>query len=398
MTDRSPSADPAARPLRVAMVITSYHPIVGGAEKQVAQLARLMRSQGHDVHVITRHHPGLAREETIEEAPVHRVAAPGPKAMKAAAFVAGAAAMVRRLRPDAVHCHSLFTPAIAGRIGAALTGAPLLVKPMCGGEATSIAAKPFGGRRIGDLARHAGCFVAVSGEISRELQGLGVPAERIRFIPNGVDLGRFHPAPQGEKAALRARLGLPEDGVLVLFAGRLNAQKRLPLLLSAWPGVAAAHPGAHLLIAGANRNVGAGDHVGEADEIPEALFAAPGVRRLGHVADMPSYLRAIDVFVLPSAREGLSNALLEACASGAAVVATNVGGTEDLVASGENGLLFEVDDAAGLAAALRRLCGDADLRSRLGAAAREAVVERYDIRATAANLIAQYRALGTGRA
>lgn len=384
----------AGAPLRVAMVITSYHPIVGGAEKQVAQLARLMRAEGHDVHVITRHHPGLAREEEIDGVPVHRIAAPGPKAAQAAAFVLGAAAMLRRLRPDAIHCHSLFTPAIAGRIGAALTGAPLLVKPMCGGEAEAIAGKPFGRRRIAHLAEHAGRFIAVSGEIARELQSLGVPEERIRFIPNGVDLGRFRPADPAEKAALRARLGLPTEGVLVLFAGRLNAQKRLPLLLSAWPEAAEACPDAHLLIAGANRNVGPGEHVGEADEIPEALFAAPRVRRLGHVDDMPSYLRAVDVFVLPSAREGLSNALLEACASGAAVVATNVGGTEDLIVSGENGLLFEVDDRAGLADTLRRVCSDAVLRGRLGPAARRAVTERYDIAATAAGLAAQYRELG----
>jgi glycosyltransferase involved in cell wall biosynthesis len=378
------------------MVITSYHPIVGGAERQVAQLARLMRGAGHDVHVVTRHHAGLAREETVEGVPVHRVPCPGPKAARAAAFVIGAAATLRRLKPDVIHCHSLFAPAIAGRLGAALTGAPLLAKPMCGGEAEAISQKLFGRRRIADLGRHAGRLIAVSSEIARELQGLGVPEDRIRFIPNGVDLDRFRPADAAEKAALRARLGLP-DGVLVLFAGRLSAQKRLPLLLGAWPTAAAGWPEAQLLIAGANRMPNAGEHVGDADAIPEAMFSAPRVTRLGHVDDMASLLRAIDVFVLPSAREGLSNALLEACASGAAVIASNVGGTEDLIVPGENGLLFEVDDEAGLARALARLCGDAEFRLRLGAAARISVAARYDIAATAAGLVDQYRELGAGR-
>lgn len=391
-----PAESVPAAGLRVAMVITSYHPIVGGAERQVAQLARLMRDMGHDVHVVTRRHAGLARAEGVDGVPVHRVPCPGPKAARAAAFVIGAAATLRRLKPDVIHCHSLFAPAIAGRLGAALTGAPLLVKPMCGGEAEAISQKPFGRRRIADLGRHAGRLIAVSGEIVRELKGLGLPEDRIRFIANGVDLDRFQPVDAGRKAALRRRLGLP-DGVLVLFAGRLSAQKRLPLLLAAWPEAAAACPEARLLIAGANRMSNAGEHVGDADAIPEAMFAAPRVTRLGHVDEMPDYLRAVDVFVLPSAREGLSNALLEACASGTAVIASNVGGTEDLIVPGENGLLFEVDDRAGLARALARLCGDAELRRRLGAAARASVAAGYDIAATAAGLVSQYRELGAGR-
>jgi len=176
---------------------------------------------------------------------------------------------------------------------------------------------------------------------------------------------------------------------VVVFAGRLTAQKRLPLLLDAWADVRAAAPDALLLVAGADRSAGADDP----GRIDPARLSAPGVRALGHVEDMPALLRAADVFALPSASEGLSNALLEACACGLAVVASRVGGATDFIETGRNGMLVDVDDRAGLCDALTALCRDRDLRVRLGAAARETVARTYDVRATATSLLALYRSL-----
>lgn len=380
--------------MRVVMLITSYHPIVGGAERQLAQVAGLLRAGGTDVHVVTRIHAGLAAEETVDGVPVHRVGAPGaPRKLAAAAFIAGAVRRAAALRPDVLHCHSMWSPALCGMLAKRLTGAPLLSKPMCGGEATEIAGTPLGGRRIAALARGVDRFVVISREIDEELAGFGVPAEKRVFIPNGVDLSRFGSADPAGKAALRARFGLPADAVLVVFAGRISVQKRLPLLLDAWEDMRAqAVPGgpeALLLVAGADRSAG----IGESNVIAPERLRAPGVRALGHVDDMPALLRAADVFVLPSASEGLSNALLEACASGLAVVASRTGGTTDFMESGRNGLLFDVDDRAGLAQALGAVCADPALRGRLGAAARDTVARTYDIRATATSLAELYRSL-----
>lgn len=386
----------AAQPLRICMIISSYHPIVGGAEKQVAQLAGLMTGQGHEVFILTRRYPGLPAAETIDGVKVRRIAMRKPA--KGVGFILGAARMVRDLNPDVIHCHSLFSPSLAGALGKRWTGAPLLAKPMCGGEASSIAQKPLGRQRLGYMARAVDRFPMVSREIEAELADLGVPAGKLRFIPNGVDGARFCPAKtQVDKDKLRLSLGLPA-GPLFLFAGRLAAQKRLPLLLEAWSDVRARIPQATLAIAGANRSSGSGYQAtfGEGDEIPEALLQQPGVRMLGHVADMPNLLRAVDVFVLPSAREGLSNALLEACASGLACITARTGGAMDFMVDGENGLLFEVDDRRALASALEKMAGDSDLRARLGAAALRTVAESYDIRQTATSLLGQYVELGAG--
>lgn len=401
----APAAPAAAPPpqgsLRICMVISSYHPVVGGAEKQVAQLAGLMRARGHHLRVITRRYPGLPALETIGGIEVQRVRCSGPKPVAAARFLAGAARAIRSYAPDVIHCHSAFSPALAGLAASALTGRPLLVKPMCGGETASVFRKAGGGLRRAAMARRVSRFIAVSREISDELQGFGIPPQQILHIPNGVDTERFRPCSgPAEKAALRRSLGLP-DGILFLFAGRIARQKQLPLLLEAWPAAAAGCPQATLLIAGANRQTAPGHdaNAGDADAVPPHLLAQEGVRLLGHVEDMPAYLRAADIFVLPSAREGLSNALLEACASGLAVVASRVGGTEDVIRDGENGRLFPPDDPDALARILAGLAQDPEQRRALGAAAARTAARQLDIRLTADRLLAAYAGLcGPGAA
>ena len=391
-----PLPEQQAQPMKICMVISSYHPVVGGAEKQLAQLARLMADQGHHLRIITRRYPGLAPFEVINGIEVERIACSGPKPIGAARFLFGAAAAIRRFGPDVIHCHSTFSPTLAGLLGRMMTGRPLLAKPMCSGEVASVCGKMGGSIRQRAMATYVDGFAAVSREIETELRAHGIAPQKILPIPNGVDTRTFSPCPNAAednaaKAALRQELGLPA-GPLVLFAGRIARQKRLPLLLEAWPDVLAACPEARLLIAGANRQTTPGHNAGsgDADSVPEALLTQPGVIRLGHVDDMPSYLRAVDVFALPSDREGLSNALLEACASGLAVVASDVGGTEDVIENGINGRLFAPGNRAALAQALIDLVQSPESCRRLGAAARRTMVAHYDIRITAQRLLAAY--------
>ncbi|WP_170576222.1 glycosyltransferase family 4 protein [Ruegeria atlantica] len=381
--------------MRICMVISSYHPIVGGAEKQVAQLARLMINKGHSVRVITRRYPGLSAFELIEDVEVQRIRADGPKILASARFLTGAARAVRQYAPDVVHCHSTFSPTLAGILSGGFSGRPLLAKPMCGGEVASIMKKTGGNLRRFAMQHRVSRFVAVSSEIEAELQQFGFPASKILSIPNGVDTEQFHPCSgPDEKAELKQKLGLP-NGTLFLFAGRFARQKRLPLLLEAWHRVRMQCPDAMLLIAGANRDTTSGFKAigSEAEDVPAHLLKQDGVQFLGHVDDMPSYLRACEIFVLPSAREGLSNALLEASASGLAIVASRVGGTEDLIEHGRNGQLFAPDDPEELTQAMIDLGTNVELRYDLGAHAVETIHKRFDIRQTAESLILAYSAL-----
>jgi len=362
------------------MLILEYHPITGGAQRQIASLAPLLRARGARIEMWTRAVRGLPRHESVDGVPVHRLGWPG----STASFAAEAAMRLARTRPDVVHAYSLFSPAAVALLARRALGVPTVVKVLRGGELGDmirLRRKRLGARRAAALAHGIDRFVAISREIDAELAALGVPSERRCFLPNGVDLERFRRADGAERAALRARLGLGA-GLLCVYVGRLVPEKRVEDLLAAWSEIRAPHARAELAVLGAGPC-----------ETELRRAAPPGVRFLGDVADVAPYLRSADVFVLPSRTEGLSNALLEAMAGGLAIVATAVGGAVDLIEDGESGRLVPPGEPLALRDALASLLADPALRNRLGARARERVATTHALPAVADRLVQLYRDL-----
>jgi len=191
----------------------------------------------------------------------------------------------------------------------------------------------------------------------------------IEAIGNGVDAERFHPASDGAvRAALRASLGTRDDRVVVLMIGRLVAEKGYPELFEAMRGL-----DAELWVAGERL---ASDHARSVT--PPSDLA--NVKLLGHRKDVPDLLRAADIFVLPSHREGMPRSIIEAMMTGLPVVATDIRGSREEVVPGETGLLVPVDDVAALDKALATLIGDPEKRARFGAAGRVRALDLYDER------------------
>jgi glycosyltransferase involved in cell wall biosynthesis len=208
-------------------------------------------------------------------------------------------------------------------------------------------------------------IVAVSQDIGRKLAESGVPSHRIQVVYNGVD-PRFRPL---ERQAMRQRLGLPEQGFIVLFVGLLVPVKGVDVLLKA-------------LAQGGNENrlcalVGDGPWRRDLEQQVEAAGLSGRVLFAGQrpADEIPCWMNAADLLVLPSLSEGRPNVVLEALSCGLAVVATRVGGTAELVRHGETGWLVESGDAAGLAQAIDRLRRDEPLRQRLGQAGRQSIQE-----------------------
>jgi glycosyltransferase involved in cell wall biosynthesis len=368
--------------LRIVMPILEYHPITGGAQRQIATVAPLLRAGGAEIEVWTRAVPGQPRAEEVAGVPVRRLGRPGRAAT--ATFAAEAVVRLALDRPDVVHAYSLFSPAALALYATRALGIPSVVKILRGGrlgDAERLCRKPFGGRRAAALAGGIGCFLAISHEIERDLDALGVPPARRRFLPNGVDLDRFAPLPDRERAALRAQLDYGA-GPLAVYVGRLVPEKRVEDLLAAWRAVRDALPTAELAVLGSG-----------ACEPALRRDAPPGVRFRGDVADVAPHLRAADAFVLPSSTEGLSNALLEAMAAGLPAVATAVGGAVDLIEEGENGRLVAPGDPRALAAALQSVLTDPAHARALGARARERVAARYALPVVAERLLDLYREL-----
>ncbi|HYJ78786.1 MAG TPA: glycosyltransferase family 4 protein, partial [Longimicrobiaceae bacterium] len=213
--------------------------------------------------------------------------------------------------------------------------------------------------------------LAPSAEMGAHARDFGIPAERIHFLPNGIDTLAFRPAAPDERAALRRALGVEGDGPLVLYVGRLSPEKGPSVLLDAWERVAATAPGARLAL------VGGGPEAAGLRARLAGSPAASSVHLHGPDHDTARWFRAADLFVLPSLREGLSNALLEALGCGLPVVSTRVSGSVDAFAAADLGELATPGDAAGLAAALSRLLADPGRRLACGAAARELAVREY---------------------
>jgi glycosyltransferase involved in cell wall biosynthesis len=238
------------------------------------------------------------------------------------------------------------------------------------------------------LMRDADAFVAMSEAIRREFVAAGVSPERIAHLPHGVDTRRFRPAEAGERSRLRWLLGRGESEVVFCYTGRLLRGKGLETLLSAFGEVARESPEAHLVIVGSGEGQALSVEGALRDEVRRSGLQAR-VTFAGRRDDVEECLRAADVFVFPSLNEALGISLVEAAACGLPAVASRTGGIVDVVRDGNTGLLVDPGDAPGLAAAMRRLLGDASQRQALGAAARERAVARFDFDAS----VAQYRAL-----
>jgi len=209
--------------------------------------------------------------------------------------------------------------------------------------------------------------VAVCNDISCWSQN-----RRAVTVLNGIPVQRFRNT-DARRLAARAALGIAPDAPVIGCVGRLVGLKNHRLLLEQVPALAARHPQLQVVLAG--------DGPLRADLAAQAqgLKIADRVHLLGARNDVADILPAFDVFALPSQTEGLSIALLEACATGLAIVATKVGGNPEIVHHGDTGLLVEVDDGPGLGAALETLLDDAALRARLGANACDWVAQHASV-------------------
>jgi glycosyltransferase involved in cell wall biosynthesis len=367
------------------MLIQRFHPHVGGAERQLQSLIPKLAERGVQVGVLTRRHAELPARDGVAGALVYRAPMPGGRVAAALVYTLATLGFLlrHRRRIDVLHAHELLSPTTAAVLGKLLLRRPVIAKAVRGGwlgDVEVLRAARLGRFRLWLYARLVDRFVTISDEIDRELVAAGVPRERIVRIANGVDIDRFHPLEAAQRANLRHELGLGGRPT-VLFVGRLAAEKGLDDLLQAWPTVMRAQPDAVLLLAG--------------DGPERARLEArglPGIRFLGEVEDPAPYLQVADCFVLPSSSEGLSNALLEALASGVACVATGIGGTVDAVRDGVEGLLVPPRDPGALADALVRALSP-DSRAGFGRAARERMIREYSLDQTADRLVGLYREL-----
>jgi len=209
-----------------------------------------------------------------------------------------------------------------------------------------------------------------------------------RGSSNGVDVTRFSPSTEKQRADARQAMGLPAQAVVAGFVGRITRDKGIAELVQAFIDLREKRPTLHLLM------VGGLEHRDQpSTEVMARIVADPRIKQIEWQQDaQPSYL-AMDFVVLPSHREGLANVLLEAGAMSLPVVTTDAVGCRDAIVEGETGFCVPIGDVTKLGEAMDRLAGDATLRHQMGKAARSFMERNYDCVAVWARQEQEFRRL-----
>jgi sugar transferase (PEP-CTERM/EpsH1 system associated) len=299
------------------------------------------------------------------------------------------AAVLRELKPAIVHTRNL--NALEAQFVAARLGVPGRVHGEHGRDVFDLEGRNWKYNLLRRAARpFVHHYIAVSRDLADWLTNtVGVAPRRVSQIYNGVDSARFQPR-QGERPDI-APAGFLDGARLVIGSvGRMVAVKDYPTLVRAFirlHGQAPDPAGLRLLL------VGDGPERAHCQRLLEDAGLAHLAWLAGNRDDVPALMQAMDLFVLPSLGEGISNTLLEAMASGLPVLASRVGGNPELVQAGVTGSLFEAGDADALARLLLAYAHDGARRQREGEAARARVEREFALTRMAAAYEAVYEKL-----
>jgi glycosyltransferase involved in cell wall biosynthesis/peptidoglycan/xylan/chitin deacetylase (PgdA/CDA1 family) len=381
-TMRSPSEK------TIVVFTLSYAPLVGGAEKQVQALSERWAAKGQSVWVVTRRVPGAPHRETINGVQVYRLFSIWFPGLSGLTLTLSLMMFLwpRRRQIGMLLVQMFNIGALATSWVSRLAGLPLVIKPSAGGPDGNLAnlKKSFLGSFKCDFILDACTYiVAINQEVVHEYAAEGVLKRKIYLIPNGVDTDYFHAVDEMTRNRLREKQGLRPDLLQVLYVGRLEKVKNLDALIDCWGKLAAQFAQARLSI------VGDGSERGHLEQLIAHAGLSSSISLLGPSDNPRELYQAADVFVLPSLREGISNALLEAMACGVPPVASQVGGNRDVIQPEVNGLLIDPLDSSSWLKSFQRLIQNKDLRMQLGHAARETVLQQYALD----SVLSKYQAL-----
>jgi glycosyltransferase involved in cell wall biosynthesis len=301
-------------------------------------------------------------------------------------FLAIAAYVAARGRSfDIAHAHCLSASSLGAIIGAKLAGLPIIVEPSLGGadgELRKLIESPYALMLLSALSE-ADHFAANDRAVADELIAQGIRRDRITLVSNGVDLNEFYPASNEQKREARLRLSLPE-GPVALFAGQLIERKGVGQLLAAWRELITELPDATLVFAGDGAQAEAVRR--------EAARLGSRVLYIGVRDDIADVMRAADTLALPSRNESFGNVVIEAMASGLAVVVGPTGIALREPIEGAAGRVVDPGSAADICSALRDILGSSDRGAARGLNARR-IAEQYDFRKVAAEYMELYKSV-----
>lgn len=382
--------------MKIAILSEKYTPDIGGLAISTERLARLLASAGHQVCVFAPTLNLPASETRTLSSSAIRVTRFGARKRVDDTLVDWFELLVeehRRHPFDVIHAYFLTQ---AGFV-AVYAGNYLHVPSMVSARGNDLERAVFDPSRAAHILyalRHASAVTTNANELAKKATAL-MPELNITVIPNGIETEHFKALPRNtalaESLTLINGVKLEKAERVIGFTGELREKKGLRPLLKAYAQVNKNHP-ATLLIVG---DVRAGEDRQFLEEFklshPKGQIILTGY--LPH-ADLPAYYSLMDIFVHPSLRDGLPNALLEAMACERAVIGTRVGGISDAIIDGKNGRLVSTNNAEELAKAIEELWTNERLRRELGNASRQTIMEKFTLQSELDGNLSVYHGLG----
>lgn len=376
--------------LRILIVSQQYRPVIGGYERAAERLATGLAAEGHDVTVVTeRRDPQWPAQEGGHGFAVRRLWCIYRPRWHLVTSVLSLTffLLLNARRFQVLHIQQYGTYAAGAIAMARLFSIPVILRTTntkSAGIAQTLGGTSLFSRWVAALHRKADACIVTTEWALEEVVRFGLPRDRIRLIPNGIDIDEMKPD-AAARAEARARLIPSGDWVVALYCGRLDEAKNPLGLIRAWKAVASTSATALLVM------VGDGPQRAQVRELVDREGLNGCVLLAGAQSAVLPWYRAADVFILPSHFEGLSNSLLEAMSCGLPVVSTKVSGSVDIFARCDIGALVEVDDEAGLAAAVGQLMAAPARRAACGADARHYAEQNFSIQAVTRQVADLYR-------
>jgi glycosyltransferase involved in cell wall biosynthesis len=389
--------------IHLEIAAVHFHPVFSGAGARFRHYIPGFVQRGIDVQVLagtpdsTRDAPWQARNdwrqlphgtflppECIDGIQIRRVRLPDQPGLRRDAWFAWRVADIcrhRPTRPDVLQLFSIPLTTIPGLWRIQRLGIPTIstqtIMPV-------VPKNPLKRRLVEGsydiTSRHVTCVVASSEGMSQRLRQIGIRT-RIEIIPHGVDLDRYRPvADENQRQEARQRLSIPNDHQVLLFVGSIIPRKGIDLLLEAWLILAERFPRLRLLVVGPRSKVPACDEsISHLETLIGRASASRRVHFVGRVDDITPYLHSADIFVFPSRREGMPNAVLEAMASGVPVVTTPFEGFPSEFGQEGKEFVMTTFDPVQIATDVSDLLNASHRRLELARQARSWVVTHHDV-------------------
>lgn len=362
---------------KLTILHVESHDQWAGQERRVVEECRWMAARGHRVHLAAA--AGTPVFERARDAGV----AVHPIRFRPAALVGNVLRMrrlIRELRPDVLNPHGN-RDAKAALPAALGLGVPCVVRS----RHMSVPVRNAVHNRLLYRRLCHRVFTTSRAAAEQVVRELGVPSERVHFVPSGIAPPAILPDRAEVRREIAARWKLPETDCWIGFVGRLSPEKGIPLLVTAFASLRREIPGARLVL------VGGGGELDRLREQAEREGVADRVLLTGFQENPWRWHRALDLNVLPSlSGEGVPQSVLEAMYAGCPVIGSRDGGIPDVVRDGETGLLFTVGDADAVAEAIRTALDNAPATDRRAEAARRMIADGHTVDAMGRRILEIY--------